>query len=533
MVAIGCKILGLFALLGSNCLLPLHSLRSKEGGTSVGDSNVFLQQNVTTARQSHMASKSKWPILIPLSREAVPIIRQGKTVSFKTSYSGNISLGTPAQPFRVVFDTGSGHVVVPSVDCMNETCIQHRRYNLKASTTGVAINVDGSPVPQDELCDQVTIGYGTGKLTGEFASEEVCLGDHSTNDRKSCFKTNVVMAVRMTNQPFSSFAFDGIFGLALSGLTISPDFSFFNRLTKQDPSAALQFGAFLTDGEDELQGLKPELALGGYNKDRLMTSLKWAPVAQSEMGYWQVNIQAVRIGNRTLDICKDGSCRGVVDTGTSHIGVPGMSLQEFVEDLSTDAAELLPGDVTPTDLDHDTVDCRNAKAPQLELVLDGMVLPVFPENYMRPISLPSGIKVGSNFNSKESDQYEMHAVPVNSQGKESRMCTPRLMPVNLPKPLGPNLFILGEPVLHRYYTVYDWEKKAIGFGLASNHRNRMAFAHKDGDDGDAFALFQVDISTSKISRQHPKASRSPTFSGSSVSLSMPQITVTLVFPAQI
>ena len=31
--------------------------------------------------------------------------------------------------------------------------------------------------------------------------------------------------------------------------------------------------------------------------------------------------------------------------------------------------------------------------------------------------------------------------------------------VKLPEPLGPKLFILGEPVLHRYYTVYDWEQK--------------------------------------------------------------------------
>ena len=34
--------------------------------------------------------------------------------------------------------------------------------------------------------------------------------------------------------------------------------------------------------------------------------------------------------------------------------------------------------------------------------------------------------------------------------------------VKLPQPLGPKLFILGEPVLHRYYTVYDWQEKKAG-----------------------------------------------------------------------
>lgn len=48
------------------------------------------------------------------------------------------------------------------------------------------------------------------------------------------------------------------------------------------------------------------------------------------------------------------------------------------------------------------------------------------------------------------------------------------MPVNFPAPLGPNLFILGEPVLSRYYTVYDWERPQIGFGLAASRQNIAA-----------------------------------------------------------
>merc|ERR1712228_17050 len=54
-----------------------------------------------------------------------------------------------------------------------------------------------------------------------------------------------------------------------------------------------------------------------------------------------------------------------------------------------------------------------------------------------------------------------------------RFCSPRFMPVRLPAPLGPKLFILGEPVLHRYYTVYDWGNKRVGFSLANNRWNTM------------------------------------------------------------
>ena len=63
------------------------------------------------------------------------------------------------------------------------------------------------------------------------------------------------------------------------------------------------------------------------------------------------------------------------------------------------------------------------------------------------------------------------ADPNDAPGSVPRFCRPRLMPVNMPAPLGPNLFILGEPVLHKYYTVFDWAGPKIGFGVANTKRN--------------------------------------------------------------
>jgi len=440
------------------------------------------------------ANRSDWPRLVPLVRESMPVRRNGETVSFKTSYSGVISIGQPAQDFRVVFDTGSGHVVVPSSACTNETCLMHRQYNISKSSTALAINVDGQPVPPDELCDQVTIGYGTGKVTGEFVREQVCLsGANST-----CVEVSVVMAVEMTNQPFKSFGFDGVFGLALENLAVSPEFSFFNRLAGSVGSAAaLQFGVFLVDGE----GQGSEIALGGFNPRRLITPLQWAPVARKELGYWQVSIKEVRVGNRTLDVCRDGSCRGVVDTGTSHLGVPGAFVGEFTSLLSTD------GQAQPS--------CRDAPGPDVELVLEGLTLTLSPENYRRSLSMPTGMALGSlrgvSMNSgPESSAPMTAAAPGGSSAAvdarsgagagagaagASRTCAPRLMPVNLPAPLGPNLFILGEPVLHRYYTVYDWKEKRIGFGLSDTDQNRRALQRSGAQpaEGELYSFVQVTL----------------------------------------
>jgi len=200
------------------------------------------------------------PMMITLRRESVPVKRQGKVVSFKTSYSGVIGVGAPIpQPFRVVFDTGSGHVVVPAATCESDACLVHQRFNMTASQTAVPINADGTPVPDGELCDQVDIGFGTGQITGEFVRDKVCLGFPSNPEEGSvlqsnasgqtCLEMNVVMAVKMSTQPFKSFNFDGIMGLGLSSLALSDEFSFFDLVAKSGKVRSAHFGVFLTEGD--------------------------------------------------------------------------------------------------------------------------------------------------------------------------------------------------------------------------------------------------------------------------------------------
>lgn len=368
-------------------------------------------------------------------------------------------MGTPAQEFRVVFDTGSGHVVVPAAGCQSEACLVHRSYDLLASSTAVAIKSDGSDLEADELADEVTIGFGTGEIKGQFAKDIVCLGpgnDAPTSTRRGCLQSHIVMAVEMSTNPFKSFVFDGILGLGLPMLSLTDDFSFFHLLSTSGQIENHQFGVFLTEGED---GEESEIALGGYNTQRTIGDVAWAPVVMPDLGHWQVPILAIRVNGQPLDVCQDGSCRGVVDTGTSHIGIPIKQEQALAKMLSVDAGDLL--------------DCRLAPGPDLEFDLGSINLTLTAENYMRRLPLREGVHVGSAVVSMDENASvpTTHKVVDENATNVTRHCSPRLMPVNMPAPLGPNLFILGEPVLHRYYTVYDWGKLQVGFSLANSRRN--------------------------------------------------------------
>lgn len=408
------------------------------------------------------------PVLIKLHRESVPVKRKGKVVSFKTSYAGLINVGSSAQQFSVVFDTGSGHVVLPSAECVSESCLAHQTYNMHASKDAVALNADSNPVPENELCDQLTIAYGTGEVTGEFVRDRVCLGP-ATGDRSEqpCTEMHLVMAVEMSPQPFKNFKFDGIIGLGLSSLAISPEFSFFDALTRgslgHSNLVVPHFGVFLA-GDDS------EIAIGGHNPLRLAEPLSWVPVASPELGYWQLDIVAVRVGGLELDVCKDGGCRGVVDTGTSHLGIPSPYDVEMGSLLSRPA----------TDLDN----CRLVDAPTLEFELShGFKLTLHPEDYMRRLPLRDDMVISSGKGvTRKSEEVKVEAekqasvsAPIGSGKTGSSTnagsglsCRPKIVPVNMPAPLGPKLFILGEPLLQRYYTTFDWGKRRVGFGRAAH-----------------------------------------------------------------
>jgi hypothetical protein len=492
--------------------------------------------------QQPLGQRNNNPHVISLRRESVPIYRRGKVASFKTSYSGLINLGSPPQEFRVVFDTGSGNLVIPAVECETASCQVHRRYNIKNSQTGVSIHDNGSEVGDDELTEQLTIGFGTGEVTGEFVKERLCF-QHAAQEQEQqhqqlqqqqqqqqqqasyfeelsaeptvpmvgvsadstahmakddlvvpaksppCVDMHILAAVQMSTHPFKSFLFDGILGLALETLAVNSNFSTIPMLSRSGLLQGQTFGFFLTEGED---GEESEIAFGGPDMRRLREPLSWAPVLHPEMGYWLVEIVAVRVGGRTLDICKDGTCRGVVDTGTSHLGVPTPA--------DTEMAELL------TQPARDYLDCRLVPSPEVQIEVPGKNITIGSHTLMRRLPLREGVTVGSakgvemNSTNETPPTLQPDAVapkhadpaPVPSAGLPSghnngtevrRFCRPRLMRVSMPAPLGPKLFILGEPLLHQYYAAFDMAKKQVGFSRINNrfsNRNPASYANSRG-----------------------------------------------------
>lgn len=392
---------------------------------------------------------------VQLQKQYVPVASGGKTIAYKTAYFGSIYLGGHAsQLFTVVFDTGSGHLILPSTACTSETCMQHRRYNRTLSDTAMDIEYDGTPINLDTVSerDQVSIAFGTGEVTGVFVHEKACLSRRSSDwkavNANSCADLRVVIATHMTDDPFSFFTFDGVLGLGLSALTLDKSFSFFPQLVGQHPELRPQFAVFLSpfDGGDSV------ISFGGHEPSRAASEISWAPVAKPELGYWQVQIKSLRIGNTVLDECSDGTCHAIFDTGTSLLGVPRQASRSMHRLL----ARPVPAEIGQ---DSEQVDCRTLPGRQIHFDLGGPVLSLGVEDYSRPtpfsLSVPAKNEGGVGAGGE-------------SAGSTPRLfCRSLLLPVDMGPPVGPKVFIFGEPVLRRYYTIYDFGERRIGFARAA------------------------------------------------------------------
>jgi len=378
-------------------------------------------------------------VKIPLDKQYVPVLRNNRTVMYKTAYFGSIYVGLPKpQHFTVVFDTGSGHFIVPSKKCKEPACSAKATFDRNLSSSATDLDHDGNEVEHDSDRDEVAIAYGTGEVVGEFSRETVCMQNYEGEEssavlarQSDCVQVRVIQATQMSDEPFEQFDFDGVLGLGLEALALDPEFSFYGQLTRMSSHLAPRFGVFIAKNDSS----PSEITFGGHDKQRISSELVWAPVAHPEHGHWQLAVRSIRVGNQTVELCQQGGCTAIADTGTSLLGVP----KSFVQDMHWLLARQVEEQV-----DH--IDCRESPGPDIIFDLgDGLELTLGPEEYSRPAGL---------------------RVITNATGEEQLICRGALLPVEAIPSLGSKVWILGEPVLRKYYTAYDWKGQRVGFAPA-------------------------------------------------------------------
>ncbi|XP_073471944.1 renin isoform X2 [Aquarana catesbeiana] len=120
-----------------------------------------------------------------------------------TQYFGEISIGTPPQIFKVVFDTGSANLWIPSHHCspLYSACVSHNRYDSSKSYTYI------------ENGTSFSIQYESGRVRGFLSQDVVVVA--------GILVTQVFAeATALPAFPFIFARFDGVLGMGFPGQAI-------------------------------------------------------------------------------------------------------------------------------------------------------------------------------------------------------------------------------------------------------------------------------------------------------------------------
>lgn len=322
-----------------------------------------------------------------------------------SQFYGEISLGEPPQTFKVIFDTGSSDLWVPSAKCrlLDIFCwMLPRKYDSKKSKTYLPVD------------KPFTVSYVTGGASGFLSADTLTIGDLKVSNQ--IFGE----AVKQYDMLFSKY--DGVFGLGFPENAKSGATPPFYKVFKQN-SVEPVFSFYLCRNQSEKIG--GEVTFGGINPIRYTGEFTYANLIRETE--WRIALNGIRVSNNNnVNLCEGKMCSAVVDTGSSLIFGPSKLITEINESIGAKPSSIGSSYV---------VDCNTIDSlPDVNFIINGRSFPLSPKDYV--INHWYDFRCRSAF--REINLYE-----------------------------GENTFFLGATFLRRYYTEFDVGKKQIGFAVAA------------------------------------------------------------------
>ncbi|XP_029160643.1 lysosomal aspartic protease-like [Nylanderia fulva] len=344
----------------------------------------------------------------------VPIV-SSKVSLYKyldAQYYGLITIGTPPQEFKVIFDTDSSNLWISSEKCIlhNIGCIFPNKYDSKKSCTYIQ---NGTAIK---------IPCGGNSMTGILSTDVVNIAGFNVQNQ------TFAEAMHDQSEAFMYAKFDGMMGMRFNMSYINEVIPVFHNLVKRRLMSSAIFSFYLN--KDLSAKVGGALILGGADPNYYVGNLTYVPV--SKKGSWQFTIDKITIHRHILDekgypaihehiLCPNG-CQAIVNPGTSSIYGPTSDVSIINQLLGT-VYYYKKGE-------HRTF-CTTENSdniPVINFIIGGKMFDLTSQDYL--------LQVSRNDNTTCRSGFIRHST---------------------------TSWILGDIFIRRYYSVFNFEKGRMGF----------------------------------------------------------------------
>ncbi|XP_071557854.1 lysosomal aspartic protease-like [Temnothorax nylanderi] len=330
----------------------------------------------------------------------------GITLIYKNlQYYGTIKIGTPPQEFKILFDTGSSDLWVPSKDCdvSQHACLKHNKYDNTKSTTyieeGSTFNISYHNAKWRDV-----------KLYGKLSFDDIKIGGPTVT-------TQIFGEITNFSTNFWDWSqCDGVLGMGYPALSLLKAPTVFQNMIDQHVVSQPIFSIYL-NRKYENSPYGGELILGEPNPAHYEGEFTYVNVTRKK--YWQFKMDKIQVKNY---ISCSKWCQAIVDTGYSMIAGPPLTIDVIYREIG------VVNNTVPCDDDY------ISKLPDINFVIGGKTFRLTGQDYI----LKLGAELGGN-------------------------CIPGFQAVTQFDGID---WILGDVFIRRYYTVFDMGNDRVGFALA-------------------------------------------------------------------
>ncbi|KAJ8594445.1 acid protease [Rhizopogon salebrosus TDB-379] len=330
------------------------------------------------------------------------------------TYSGVISIGTPAQDLNIVLDTGSSDLWVVTPSCV--TCASGLpRFDPSKSSTYQSYNSSSN------------ITYGLGEVNGTKSTDDVSVGGLTVTSQT--FPVTDGSTSLLINGGLS-----GLMGLGFNGTSALQATPFWETLWLNNLLSEPLFSFYLERYIDKpLMDAAPGgvLTLGGTNSSLYQGSIEYTNLTFGTI-FWQLDVKTITVQGNVISV-PTSSNFSLIDTATTLIAAPTSMIANIWSQVP--GSEALDGEYTG--------------------------LYAFPCNTSVTVSISFG---GTDWGISPSD--------MNVGTVSSGMCAGAIFDCGVITG-GGDFWIIGDTFLKNVYSVFRAEPPAIGFakladGLSSS-----------------------------------------------------------------